>query len=52
LSLSRIQISPAIGSETFSAKVPTSTEAISLESFRQQRPRPALPLVSDAPPLR
>jgi hypothetical protein len=52
LSLSRIQIGPALGPETFSPAVPASAEAINLEGFRQQRPRPALPLVSDAPPLR
>ena len=52
VSLSHIQVGPTNGFEMFSPLVPPSAVSFSLETFRQQRPRPALPLVSDAPPLR
>jgi hypothetical protein len=52
LSLNRVQVGPTIGPETFSPAVPSSAESVSLETFRQQRPRPALPLMSGAPAVR
>jgi len=51
LSLSRIQVGPAIGPETFSLVPPRSARRVSLDTLREQRPRPALPLVNDAPPI-
>jgi hypothetical protein len=52
VSLIHIQLGPTIGFETFSLVVPPSAVSVSLETLRQERPRPALPLVSDAPPVR
>jgi hypothetical protein len=49
LSLSRFQVGPAIGPETFSLVPPPSARRVSLQTLREQRPRQALALVNDQP---
>jgi hypothetical protein len=50
LSRNRTQVGPILGSETFSLVPPRLARRVSLDTLRQQRPRPGWPLVNDAPP--